>query len=263
MNYQTIILRLFKGACCLLVFAAMSLQLTTAQASLPDYQLFEDILNNYVNDNGRVNYQGLKANRLPLDQFIKDEVEGRDISALSDNQKKAFWINAYNALTLRLIIDNYPLRFGGIRTINWGRPWDVKMKVTNQELTLNHIEHEILRKWNPIDPRIHFAINCASIGCPKIPNTHFNSEILDEQLEKESIKFINDVDKVRLDRSKNILFYSAILSWFEQDFLSVSPDKLSFILKYLNEEDKKYILSNTNQIQLKKMKYDWGLNKQK
>lgn len=231
-----------------------------ALAAAIDYTPYEKILNTYVNDKGQVNYKGLQANRQPLDNFIQTQIVNADISALSDNEQKAFWINAYNALTLRLIIDNYPLRFGGIRTINWGRPWSIKMDVAGQRLTLGEIEHEILRKWSPPDPRIHFAINCASGGCPKLPNTHFKPTTLDQQLDFESRRFINDPEKVRLDRSKKILFHSEILKWFDVDFLEVSPDLKAYILKYLNEEDRKFV--QENKVKLKTLKYDWSLNEQ-
>ena len=245
-----------------LMMGFLILGVKPVQAEPVNYQVWENILQTYVNDNGLVNYDGLKKNRNVLDKFIKNEVENTDISHFSKIEQKTFWINAYNALTMRLIVDNYPLRFGGIRTINWGKPWDLKMKAAGRSLSLGQIEHEILRKWNPIDPRIHFAINCASIGCPKLPKTPFTSDQLDEQLNREAIRFINDKEKVRLDRSKNILYHSAIFNWFEEDFFAVSANKVDFILKYLNSDDKAYILKNRNKIQLKELKYDWGLNKQ-
>jgi len=229
-----------------------------ANAAMVNYEKWKKVLNTYVNDNGRVNYDGLKANRAVLDDFIASQIENIDISSLSKNEQKAFWINAYNALTMRLIVDHYPMRFGGIRSINWGRPWSIKIKVAGKELSLGEIEHEILRKWDPIDPRVHFAMNCASIGCPKLPNRHFNPEKLDEQLDHEARRFMNDPEKVKLDRSENTLYYSEIFKWFEQDFLAQSPDIKSYISRYIN--DKKYIESDN--IKLKTFKYDWGLNKQ-
>ncbi len=110
-----------------------------------NYEKWDKVLNTYVNDNGRVNYDELKTNRNLLDNFISTQVENAEISSFSDDEKKAFWINAYNALTMRLIVDNYPMRFGGILSINWGKPWDIKMRVAGQQLTLGDIEHKILR----------------------------------------------------------------------------------------------------------------------
>jgi len=161
-------------------------------------------------------------------------------------------------LTMRLIVDHYPLKFGGIRTINWGRPWDIKMKIAGQNLTLGDIEHKILRPLG--DPRIHFALNCASIGCPKLPTEPFYPDLLEDQLDHEAKRFINDLEKVRLDRATNTLYHSELLNWYQEDFLVVSSGKLGYIKRYLNKDDKDYL--ETHEVALKKIKYDWGLNKQ-
>jgi len=233
-----------------------------ARAMEVNYIKWEDVLNTYVDENGLVDYAGLHAKRNILDEFIEVEIENADIYDLFDDDKKAFWINAYNALTMRLILDHYPLKFGGIRVINWGRPWSIKMTAAGRALSLGDIEHEILRKWRPMDPRIHFVINCASIGCPRLSNTHFDPDRLDDQLDRETRRFINDPDKVRLDRDKNILYYSEIFEWFKGDFLTVRPSILEYILRYLNTEDRNYILKNKAAIKLKTFSYDWGLNEQ-
>ena len=232
------------------------------ESSSIDYSAYEKILNENVNAEGLVNYKNILADHSALDIFITTQIESADISALSDDELKAFWINAYNALTLKLIVNHYPPPLGQIRGINWGRPWDVKMRAAGREITLNEIEHEILRKWDPIDPRIHFAINCASIGCPKLPNTHFAPATLEEQLDKESRRFNNDPEKVRLDRKKNRLYYSSIYKWFEEDFVAQHGDLFTYIVQYINEDDKAYLLANKDKIKLKALKYDWGLNKQ-
>jgi len=234
-----------------------------ARNAYPDeiqYEQWESVLNTFVDDNGRVDYEGLKNSRDLLDTFIETQIENADLGNLSQQEQKAFWINAYNALTLRLIVDRYPLRFGGIRTINFGRPWSLRLKAAGKIRTLNEIEHEILRKWDPLDPRIHFAINCASGGCPKLPNTHFQPGKLDEQLDYETKRFINDKEKVRWDLGKKTLYHSAIFSWFKEDFLVEQPGILEYILKYINEVDRENILANTRSIKLKKLKYDWSLN---
>jgi len=179
---------------------------------------------------------------------------------MTRNEKKAFWINAYNALTLRLIVDKYPLILGGIRTINWGQPWDIKLKAANLDISLGEIEHNILRKWDPADPRIHFVLNCASLGCPKLPTKPFDPQHLDQQLHYETRRFINDHEKIRLDKRANILYYSELFIWYREDFLVVSNNILEYIQKYLNDADKAFL--GSQDVELKKIKYDWGLNKQ-
>ena len=249
-----------------LIFALGALA-STAQAQSPNqsvnYTDWETVLKTYVSPDGLVDYKGIKANRAVLDRFIQQNIENADISQLSTDEQMAFWINSYNALTIRLIVDHYPLKFGGIRTINWGRPWSIKMKVAGQQLTLGDIEHEILRKWNPIDPRIHFAINCASGGCPKIINTHYNPAKLNQQLDQVTKDFVNNASKNRLDRKKNILYHSAIFSWFEEDFVATHPGIKEYITDYINSEDAQYIKQNSKRIKLKELKYEWGLNQQK
>lgn len=245
----------------ILVLTGMSLMSYADQQKI-NYALWENVLKAYVNNNGRINYAGLKRNRADLDRFIQTQIKDKDISAFTDNEKKAFLINAYNALTMRLIIDHYPLKFGGIRTINWGRPWDIKMRVAGKSLSLGDIEHKILRKWDPIDPRIHFAINCASISCPDMPITYFNPDKLDEQLDYAARHFVNDFQKNRIDRANYIFYHSAIFNWFEEDFLAQHSDKLLYIFEYLNESDKQFILMNRDKIKLKEMKYNWALNEQ-
>lgn len=237
----------------LLVFKDAQSQ-NVAKAAL-DYSLWAQVLNRYVNAEGLVNYEDLKNNRREFDQFI-DQVQNVDVNQLSPTEQKAFWINAYNALTVKVILDRYPVK--SIRHINFGLVWEVGRKVAGGKKSLGNIEHKILRPLG--DPRIHFAINCASIGCPKLPNKPFYPEKLDEQLNYEAKRFINDPEKVRLDRDKNILYHSAIFSWFKEDFLAVEEDLKSYILRYINEEDQEYIRNHS--VKLKKAKYDWNLNKQ-
>lgn len=227
------------------------------QAAPIDYSGYEKILNKDVDENGRVNYKAILADHSALDIFITTQIENADIADFTDDEKKAFWINAYNALTLKLIVDNYPPPLGQIRGINWGRPWSVKMRAAGREITLNKIEHEILRKWDPIDPRIHFAINCASIGCPKLPNTHFAPETLNQQLDQEAFKFMNDPQKVYI--KKDVLYYSAILKWFKEDFIATHGNIKEYILEYTETHKVQDVLKTRK---LKTIKYDWGLNKQ-
>ncbi|MCA9409055.1 MAG: DUF547 domain-containing protein [Candidatus Omnitrophica bacterium] len=220
-----------------------------------NYSLWDNVLKTYVNEQGRVDYEGLLKDRHKFDQFIA-QVEKVNISTFTPQEQKAFWINAYNAITMKVIVDNYPVK--GIRTINFGLVWNVGRNVAGGKKSLSDIEHKILRLLG--DPRIHFAINCASIGCPRLLNKPFYPETLDEQLDREAVRFINDPEKIKLDRATNTLFYSAILDWFEEDFLVVESDILSYIKRYINKEDRDYISSH--EIMLKVTKYDWGLNKQ-
>lgn len=220
-----------------------------------EYQLWADVLHDHVDDQGRVDYKKLQQNRAGLDAFLV-QVGSANIDEMPANEQKAFWINAYNALTLQTIIDHYPVK--SIRLINFGLVWKVPKNAARGKYSLGDIEHKILRPLG--DPRVHFALNCASIGCPKLPDTPFDPRRLDGQLDHETRRFMNDPQKVRLDRRENILYHSELFDWYEDDFLVAAEDRLSYIKRYLNQEDRAYL--ETHEVALKKIKYDWGLNKQ-
>lgn len=194
----------------------------------------------------------------------------------------AFWINAYNAITIEGIIRHYPIDYGNlvsrvrfpknsIRQI--GGFWDhVFIKVMGRDITLNQIEHEILREKFK-EPRIHAVLVCAAIGCPLLENRAFFPEKLESRLDQANKNYINNPDKIRLDRDKNILYLSSIFDWYQDDY-PVSPDGekklvnysptsrgvVEFILKYINQDQQNYILENSPQI--KYLHYDWTLNEQ-
>jgi len=219
----------------------------------PGYELWAKVLREYVDDQGRVDYEKLQKNRADLDGFV-EQVRNANILEMSDSEQKAFWINAYNAITLKTVIDHYPVK--SIRYINFGLVWKMPKQVAHVERSLGDIEHKILRPLG--DPRVHFALNCASIGCPNLPDKPFYPHQLDKQLDDETRRFMNDPEKVRLDRATNTLYHSELLNWYEDDFLVVAEDKLSYIKTYLNEEDRAYL--DAHKVTLRKIKYDWGLN---
>jgi hypothetical protein len=148
-----------------------------------DHAIFDTLLQKYVK-NGLVNYKALKANREPLKEYLKqlEQIDPSNFKKWSSDEQKAFRINAYNPITIEGVLRNYPIQWGGfiararfsqnsIRQIS--DFWDtVFIKVMGRNFTLNHIEHEILRK-KVNDPRIHFTIICASIGCPILESNVF------------------------------------------------------------------------------------------
>jgi len=219
-----------------------------------DYSAFARVLKNFVNDRGQVDYAGLKADRADLDAFYAQIQNIEPDGWAVPQARMAFWINAYNAITLKVVTDHYPVK--SIRRINFGLVWEIGRPVAGGKYSLGHIEHKILRPLG--DPRVHFALNCASAGCPLLPREPFDPDRLDEQLEREARNFINNPDKVRLDRDSNVLYYSAIFDWFEEDFLKVEPDIKAYILRYLNEVDRAYIENHS--VTLSVLEYDWSLN---
>jgi hypothetical protein len=246
-----------------------------------DHTLFDDILQKYVID-GWVNYKGIKREKTKLDSYLKklEQVETKEFESWPKEDQMAFWINAYNAITIEGILKNYPIKYGGliarmrfpknsIRQIK--NFWDIVfIKVMDREITLNDIEHKILREKFQ-DPRIHFVLVCASIGCPLIENQAFTESDLNLRLEKSTSNFINNTEKVLLVREKNKLFLSSIFDWYREDFestpkllveLNSFPQKyrgvIAFILKYLPEDQQQFILKNKPKIDF--FDYSWALN---
>lgn len=169
----------------------------------PSSQLYTKILQKYVNSCGLVNYKGLKNDKAEFEQYLKLLSSNPPSDKWSNNEKKAYWINAYNAFTLKLIIDNYPVK--SIKDIGpsiqipfVNTPWQKEFfKIGEQDMKLDRIEHDILRKqFN--DPRIHFTLVCASRSCPKLRNEAYEAARLDEQLNDQGRAFL-------ADRSKNII----------------------------------------------------------
>jgi hypothetical protein len=249
-----------------------------------DHAVFDGLLQRYV-VNGRVDYQSLKADRASLTAYLKqlERVNTEDFQRWSKAEQMAFWINAYNAITIEGILRNYPIQWGGllararfpqssIRQISGF--WDTMfVRVMGRELTLNDIEHKILRQEFG-EPRIHFVIVCASVGCPILENRAFFAADLASRLDQATRNFIRDPEKVRLDRPQNVLYLSPIFDWYAADFPASAGSRknlseysqaetgiIEFVLKYFPETEQKSFLQN--QPKIKYLDYDWSLNEQK
>lgn len=248
-----------------------------------DYSDYDAVLKKFVNEKAMVNYNKLKAQRHQLDAFVTSlgKLSRQTYDKWNDKQKIAFWLNAYNGLTMKSIIDNYPIKSSWLKSRIWPRNsirqisgvWDkITYNVMGKKLTLEHIEHEILRKrFN--EPRIHMAMVCAAMGCPPLRGAPYQGVKLDEQLDDQTRKFLNNPDKFKINSSKDTLYLSEIFKWFAEDFISkYSPknnignlDKkksamLNFIASYLTEAQKRYVLSG--KFKVKYINYDWSLNEQ-
>jgi hypothetical protein len=246
-----------------------------------DYAL---ILKSYVNDHGMVNYRGLQANRERLEVFISamGRLNPKRYSQWSERRQIAFWINAYNALVLKIIIDHYPIRPSLFKLAVFPRHsiWHIsgvwgklKFPVMGRPMSLNDIEHETLRK-NFNEPRIHVAIVCASIGCPPLRNEPFRGERLDTQLEDQSRRFLSNQGNFRIDKDNKKVHLSSIFKWFGEDFVDTYGREeksqgrrqtvravLNFTSKHVSPEEGKYLATEVYSIQY--TDYDWSLNEQK
>ncbi len=168
----------------------------------------------------------------------------------------AFYINAYNAWTIKLILGAYP----GVRSIKdlgtlFKSPWKKRIaRVDGRTLTLDQIEHDILRPQFR-DPRIHFAINCAAKSCPPLRSQPYTAEQLDAQLDEMAAAFINDPKNNYLEGDR--LYVSAIFKWFAEDF---DNDVVGFFKKYATGHLKSGLEGGQDRIRVKHLDYDWSLN---
>ncbi|MEP6513224.1 MAG: DUF547 domain-containing protein [Parafilimonas sp.] len=203
-----------------------------------------------------VNYKDFKKDKAELDSYLKTLSENPPQSTWSENEQKAYWINAYNAFTVSLIIQHYPVKSikdigGSIYKIN--TPWDIKfINIGGKKYDLNNIEHSILRK-NYDDPRIHFALVCASVSCPKLRNEAYTSAKLNAQLEDAGRDFLNDKSKNRISADKAEL--SKYFSWYKADFT-----KSTSLAEFLNRYSDVKLNANAD---IDFLNYDWSLNEQK
>lgn len=190
-------------------------------------QTWNELLDLYVSEEGKVDYKSFSKEHQKLLDYIHNLsfIRSDDtFESLSKNEKLAYWINTYNALTIDLIIRHYPLK--SIKDIK--DPWNQRLwKLGDKWYNLNEIEHQILRKMN--EPRIHFAIVCGSYSCPKLKNEAYTSENLDEQLTDATKTFLAD-DK-RNNISSNNLELSKIFQWFTKDFKQ-DGSLIDFLKKY-------------------------------
>lgn len=212
-----------------------------------DHSAWNNLLKKHVNASGMVDYKGFKNDRSKLDEYLKllsSQEPSKDWGA---NELLAYYINLYNAYTVDLILRNYPVK--SIKDID--SPWTSEfIKVGDTEISLGGIENSILRKMN--EPRIHFAINCASISCPKLLNEAYTADKIEEQLEKVTMEFINS-DKNEI--SKNSAKLSSIFDWYKKDFKENGT-----LIEYINQYSNTKINSGAN---ISYKEYNWNLNEAK
>ena len=239
---------------------AISALLMTASAPAEAFdhthRAFDQLLRTQVSE-GRVQYGALSKNRAGLDSYTRGlaTVTPAEEKRFSDRQALAFWINAYNALTLQLVIDEAPKK--SIRDL--GDPWKTfSFDVAGRKLTLDQIEHQIVRKrWK--DPRIHAVLVCAAKSCPILESRVFVAATLDARLEAAARRWARDPSKNRREGGK--LRVSRIFEWFGQDFVGrygngseAVPDAVRGFLSHFLGED----IPATEPIEY--MSYDWSLN---
>lgn len=243
---------------------------------------YAEVLGQYVDDRGLVDYNALKANRATLDSFLDSmaNLAPDEYEKWGKQQQIAFWINAYNSLTLRAIIDNYPIRSSFFASLRFPKNsirqisgvWDeLRFKVMGRDMTLDQIEHEVLRKQFE-EPRIHMALVCAAMSCPPLRNEPYAGDRLDEQLADQSEKFLRRTNNFRVERTagrKGKVYLSSIFDWFGGDFVGHYPARgftksgaegavVDFVSRHVPESDREFL--KTGDYSIRYTDYDWTLN---
>jgi hypothetical protein len=217
-------------------------------ASLPpSHEAWDALLQQYVNAIGKVNYRGLLAEGPRLQAYLDALAAQAPDQSWPRDEKLAYWINAYNAFTVKLILDHYPL--ASILDLHGGKTWDVRwIELGGQTYSLNQIEHEIIRPQFR-EPRIHFAVNCAAVSCPPLLNRAWTAARLEADLERQTEKFINNPAYNQL--SAAAVRVSKIFEWYAEDF--------GGLIAYLNRYGAEPIDAGA---QVSFLEYDWRLNGQ-
>lgn len=248
-----------------IIFAAFILFFSgldrTGSAAGFDHSKFDQVLKTYVNNQGLVDYNGIAG-----DQSFKmymESLKSAQTDSMSRDGQLAFWINAYNAVTIDKVIKWKPKK--SVRETIVPGVWTSTKFFTSREHTVagkalsqDDIEHDILRKQLK-EPRIHFAIICASSSCPQLPRFAYTDENMQAKLEEETRNYINSDRGTQIDSEKDILYLSKLFDWFRGDFEYKSGSVLGFMKPYLNERTLAFW---GKEPKIKYIDYDWSLNAQ-
>lgn len=224
-----------------------------------DHEPFSALLSKHVSAEGLVNYRGFISDSLELKAYLKNLTNNPPNNTnWSQEEQIAYWINLYNAATIALVLKYYPIESikdigSGIQVPFVNTPWDIQfLEIAGTKYDLNNIEHNILRKnWE--EPRIHFAINCASLSCPKLRREAYTAGKLESQLEEQAVAFINDDFRNSIAAEQAEL--SKIFSWFSGDF-----EKQASLVTFINRYAK---VKMNESVSLSYKDYNWTINDQK
>ncbi len=266
---------------CVLILTTLVFGAARAEENLPLFQPLARVLEKFVDQEGFVDYRGIKAESQDLENFIRnlDSFEPQTYETFSTKEKIAFWINVYNALTLKVIIDHYPIQSSRLKSLRYPKNsirqipgvWDkITFSIGKENLSLDFIEHEILRKEFD-EPRIHMALVCAALGCPPLLNEPYRGDTIDSLLDQQARIFLSNKQKFFIDENRHIVFVSSIFKWFGEDFINrYSPETgferhsqkdqavLHFISLYVSENQRNFL--KQSKYKIKYIKYDWTLN---
>ncbi|MCY7350379.1 MAG: DUF547 domain-containing protein [Cytophagaceae bacterium] len=230
----------------------------TSNAKPISHETWNSLLKKYVDNTGMVDYRSLKEkDAKTLDKYLELVSSNAPGNDWSKDEKLAYWLNAYNAFTIKQILDMYPTNSiirNQLQLVSGSGPFNKKyFKIGGKDMSLNNIEQDIVRKeFN--EPRIHFALVCAAISCPKLRNEAYVPAKLDAQLADQAKDFLNNPKKNAISKEK--VSVSKIFDWYKDDFGKSDENVVKFINKYSSAKA-------NGDANVSYMKYDWNLNDQK
>jgi hypothetical protein len=254
---KTFLLSLLLYSC---LFAA------TAGAAGDEHALFSAVLAEHVKD-GRVDYAALKTD-VRLGRYLAQLAATDPATLASEAERLAFWLNAYNAYTLKLIVDHAPVKSiieigtGGLvlGSLLKTTAWDIRFAtIGGKKYTLNEIEHGIIRRQFK-DARVHFALVCASTSCPVLRTEAYEAGALDRQLDEQARLFVRDPIKNRFEITTKTAQLSSIFKWYGSDFGTGERAVLWAVAKYAPEEVRRAVEAEPDAWKVKYLDYDWSLN---
>lgn len=229
-----------------------------------DHSAYDRLLQKYVDLDGYVAYAAWKSNRADrgaLVKYLANLSRANPALPSSAEGRLAFWINAYNAVTIEGILQEYPttsIRNHTARVFGYNIWQDLPLQVGSDAYALETIEHEILRKLN--EPRMHFAIVCASVGCPRLLNEAYTGQGLEQQLSDNTLDFFSRPQNLRADAAAGKIYLSTILDWFGSDFGSSQSEQFRYLSPFFPNSAQQAI--KNPRIKVGYLDYDWSLNDQ-
>ena len=227
-----------------------------------DHGAFDAVLREVVDARGFVDYAALADDSSVLDRYLAD-LAATDPSALGDDDRLAFWLNVYNAYTLKLVADNYPVEsirevVGGLFIPLVNSPFKVDfVVVAGETMTLDAVEHGVIRDEFD-EPRIHFALVCAAVSCPPLRAEAYAGDRLDDQLDDQGQRFLTNQAKNEVPADDSTIRLSKIFSWFGGDFGDDDAALQAFIARYFDDDVRDRLERGAYDIAY--LDYDWSLN---
>ncbi|NUN97604.1 MAG: DUF547 domain-containing protein [Candidatus Omnitrophica bacterium] len=243
--------RLLVGTLLGLTLGALSACATSEATGSFDHSAWDRLLNDTIRD-GVVDYAALSKRYSELQGFL-DALAKAPFESLPREEKLATGINAYNAQCIAGV-----LKQGKIKSVRdvWMFFKRTRFVLGGKELSLDNLEHDILRKMG--EPRIHFALVCASKSCPKLASKAYTASTLEEDLAARTREFLSDKTRNYLDRERRVLHLSSLFKWFKSDFQANAASVLDFVKPYLPEADRRFL--EAEKVKINFLDYDWSLN---